>query len=186
MSPNESPPASLELPSLLPDATDGGKQTNAVPLDKALYNAWKEHMIGGYKQNSLMFKQVLDAFMKPYWISVRMYQLMFVVGILGFLAAVVLGIWQGYELAAVFGGLTTVSFLAFFISKPLVSLEQNLQFITWLGLIYNTYWTRLMYASDATTVQADLEAITATAIGEIQELVNKHAELSGKRPGAEE
>jgi hypothetical protein len=54
--------------------------------------------------------------------------------------------------------------------------------IIWLGLIYNTYWTRLMYANDPTNIQDELEKIITTTIAEMEKLADKQAELSGKRP----
>ena len=43
-----------------------------------------------------------------------------------------------------FAGLSAATLLAPFVRNPLRSLEENLQFITWLGVIYNTHWTRLL------------------------------------------
>jgi len=151
-------------------------------VDPDVYTAWKGHMIQGYQHNSQMFTGLLDAFMRPYWQTVWMYRLMFFVGILGFVLAAALGATLGIEFGALFGGLTVVAFLAFFVSRPLQSLEQNLLLITWLGLIYNTYWTRLMYANDPTNIQEDLEKIITTTITELTQLSEKQAELGGKRP----
>lgn len=155
-------------------------------VDEEIYEAWKKHMIEGYQHNSQMFTRVLDAFMRPYWQTVWMYRLMFAVGILGFVLAAALAFLKQIEFAALFGGLTAFSFLSFFVSRPLQSLEQNILLITWLGVIYNTYWTRLMYANDAITIQADLEGITKTAIEELARLADKHSELSGKRENLEQ
>jgi ABC-type multidrug transport system fused ATPase/permease subunit len=172
-------------------ANDRGEDFLAMPLgphgqvDPAVYTAWKNHIINGFKQNNEMFKGVLDAFMRPYWMTVWMYRILFAVGLLGFLAAAVLGVLRGVAFAAVFGGISVVTFLAFFIGQPLRALEQNLEFITWLGIIYNTYWTRLMYTNDVATVQNDLEAITHSAVESIQQLIDKHAELAGKRLGTQ-
>ena len=166
------PPLNLPMPT-----PESGK------VDKEIYEAWKEHMIEGYRHNSEMFSKVLDAFMRPYWITVRMYQLLFVIGILGFILAVVFSAWKGLELGLLFGGLTVATFLTFFVSQPLRSLEQNIQFITWLGVIYNTYWTRLMYANDITKIQEDLDKITETAVNQLHQLLDTHSEVSGKRPG---
>ncbi len=168
-------------------ATTGPFQLPVPPqpmseTDPEIYQAWKNHMIEGYQHNSEMFHRLLDAFMRPYWTTVWMYRLMFFVGLFGFILAAVLGIWQGWEFGAIFGGLTAASYLAFFVSRPLQSLEQNIQFITWLGIIYNTYWNRLMFADKAALVQKDLDEITRSAIEEIQELVDKHHKISGKRP----
>lgn len=168
---------------------DRGKDFLAAPasptgkVDPEIYAAWKQHIVRGFEQNNRMFNEVLKAFMRPYWMTVWMYRVMFAVGIAGFVAAAALGVTRGVEFAAVFGGLSVITFLTYFISQPLRALEQNLEFITWLGIIYNTYWTRLMYANDASTVQVDLEAISRTAVDEINQLIDKHAELAGKRPG---
>jgi hypothetical protein len=151
-------------------------------VDSEIFAAWKEHMIQGYQHNSQMFSGLLNAFMRPYWQTVWMYRLMFFVGILGFVLAAALGATLGIEFGALFGGLTVAAFLAFFVSRPLQSLEQNIILITWLGLIYNTYWTRLMYANDPANIQAELEKIIATTIEQLQQLTEKQAELSGKRP----
>jgi hypothetical protein len=151
-------------------------------VDEEVYEAWKAHMIEGYQHNSQMFDNLLDAFMRPYWQTVWMYRLMFFVGIVGFVLAAILGVTLGIEFGALFGGLTVVSFLAFFINRPLQSLEQNILLITWLGVIYNTYWTRLMYANDNATIQADLQEITQKTIEDLGKLTEVHTELSGKRP----
>lgn len=147
--------------------------------DPVLYEAWRNHMITGFKQNNLMFKSILNAFMRPYNITVAMYVVMFLVGIGGFVASVAMAATSQFTFAALFGGMSVVSFLTFFVSRPLRSLEKNLLFITWLGVIYNTYWTRLMYANDQKTVNRDLEAISKATIAHINELVDKH---NGKTP----
>ena len=60
-------------------------------------------------------------------------------------------------------------------------MEENLQFITWLGIIYNSYWTRLAYISSLSDVQQGLQQTTDDAITHIKELMDAHAERSGKR-----
>ena len=167
-------PDPFELPPPLPPASE---------IDPDIYAAWKTHMIEGYQHNSEMFHSLLDAFMRPYWATVWMYRLMFWVGLVGFAVAAVLSFWKGWEFGAIFGGLTVASYLAFFVSRPLQALEQNKQFITWLGIIYNTYWNRVMFANQQETVQADLEKITQTTIDQINQLVEKHSEVAGKRVG---
>ena len=86
-------------------------------------------------------------------------------------AAALLGVQQGISSAALFGGLSVLAFLGFFVSKPLRALERNVQFITWLGIVYNTYWARLMYATDPDTVQEDLEAIKTAAVRDLTVLM---------------
>ncbi len=145
--------------------------------------AWERHIANGFDQNSQMFKTLLDAFMRPYWITVRMYQALFVLGVLALIAAAVLGVWQGINYALLFSGMSVAAFLSFFISQPLRALEQNLAFVTWLGMIYNTYWTRLMYAGNRATAQEDIEDIKRTALADLAALIDKQASVAGKRPG---
>ena len=152
-------------------------------VDPDVFRAWKDYVVSSFKHLDQMFQTLLDAFMKPYWTTVWMYRAMFAVGLASFVAAVALGILYGPAQAAVFGGLSVVTFLSYFVSKPLQSLEENIQTITWLGVIYNSYWTRLMYANDPATAQGDIDAITKTAIDQLNALIDKHAALAGKRPG---
>jgi hypothetical protein len=53
-------------------------------------------------------------------------------------------------------------------------------------VVYNTYWTRLVYMLEQSTFQKDLQEATRDATSEIEKMIAKHAELSGKRPGLNE
>ena len=175
------------LPQPLGPDQLGGK--TLAEVDLALYEAWRAHIEQGFKNNQSMFDRILNGFMSPYWTTVWMYRALFVVGILAFVAAIVLAyVTQDNPTtaiggAAVFGGVGVLAFLAFFISRPLQALEENLQLITWLGIIYNTYWTRLAYISKLDTVQDEIDAATTKTIDQIKELMDKHGEISGKRGG---
>jgi hypothetical protein len=152
--------------------------------DEVLYGYWREHIKAGFEHNEEMFRRILKAFLGPYHATVWMYGILFAVGVLSFVTAAGLSIWFAEPLfALVFGGLSAVAFLSFFIRWPLRSLEENLEFITWLGIVYNTYWTRTVYAMDLATVQADLQDAAKAAIAEIERLIDKHAALGGKRRG---
>ena len=152
--------------------------------DPELYDAWRKHIERGFEQNATMFKQVLDAFMGPYHITVTMYRILFYLGIAAFVVAVGLSVWTRQPLfGLVFGGLSVAAFVSYFFNRPLSALEENLQFITWLGLIYNTYWTRLIYIMDRASAQQDLEQVNQDAIQELERLIDKHADMRGKRPG---
>jgi hypothetical protein len=171
------------------------EQTGGRPLyevDPELYAAWRTHIQQGFANNNEMFHRILNGFMDPYYTTIWMYRILFAVGILAFVAAGVLAYLlrdnptTALGTAAIFGGLSAVSFLAYFVSRPLQALEENLHFITWLGIVYNTYWTRLAYSTDEKTFQQDVEDATTDAIQEIERLIDKHAVLSGKRPNARE
>ena len=164
---DESPPVPwLPIPPV--DSTLEG-------MDPALYAAWREHIIQGFRNNQEMFERVLRSFMDPYNATVRMYRMMFMVGLLSFVVAICMSIWTREALfALVFGGLSAASFITFFLSRPLRSLEENLNFITWLGVIYNSYWARLVYALNAETVQADLKEITEDFVRQIERLIERN------------
>jgi hypothetical protein len=169
------PGAALPLPAPPPSGVD---------MDPELYDAWRKHVERGFENNNRMFDRTLSAFMYPYWLTVAMYVVLFLVGISAFVVAARLSFESGKEVyTLLFGGIGVVSFLTFFLTRPLQALEENLQFITWLGLIYNTYWTRLAYMTNQETVQEDLESATGDSIKKIKDLLDTHSERSGNRPG---
>jgi hypothetical protein len=154
------------------------------PLPQELQDAWTRYMVQGFAQNEEMFRRTLEAFMRPYHLTVWLYGLLFAVGIGLFLAGAVIGLRNGNSVVAVaFAGLSVASFLAFFVRQPLHALEENLQFITWLGVAFNTYWTRLMYMADPRTVQAELKAAEDDFRSSVERLIAQHSKLRGKRPG---
>lgn len=158
-------------------------EAKAPITDDKLYALWLKHIENGFENNNVMFKQVLRAFMIPYYMTVVMYCVLFVVGIGLFVLAVHLSTTQGTQLTAlVFAGLSVASFISYFLTRPLRSLEENLQFITWLGIVYNTYWTRLLYMQNSATVHADLKDATADAVQQIEYMLNKNVEIAGRRP----
>ncbi|MBW7883053.1 MAG: DUF3380 domain-containing protein [Caldilineaceae bacterium] len=187
----------VEMTRLVPERTAADKAALPAPpvptdhegrplaeVDPELYEAWRHHIEQGFTNNNRMFNRVLNAFMYPYWMTVAMYLTLFLIGIGAFVVAARLSFEQGKELYAVlFGGLGVVSMLTFFVTRPLQALEENLQFITWLGMIYNTYWTRLAYTLERESAQVDIENATVDAIRKIKELLDKHTERSSNRPG---
>ena len=162
-----------------------------VPLaeaDPQLYAAWRRHIESGFKNNEIMFQRILDAFINPYWTTVWMYRILFGVGIAAFVVAALLALFQEDSTVStlIFGGLSVAAFLGYFISRPLQALEENLQFITWLGIIYNSYWTTLVQSQDPDTYTEVVKQATDEAITRIQALSDKHAQRSGARPNIKE
>lgn len=173
--PGEQNISKLPLPI---DPTGNG----SVPTE--LKAAWTQSMINGFRQNEQMFQNTLNAFLKPYRLTVGLYSALFAVGIGLFILAAILGLQRREAVTAmVFAGLSVATFLGFFLRQPLQALEENLEFITWLGVTFNTYWTRLMYMQDPKTVQTELKAAEDDFRTSIESLIAKHAELRGKRPG---
>ncbi|MBX2997312.1 MAG: DUF3380 domain-containing protein [Caldilineaceae bacterium] len=185
--PLEAEDVAQRLPQPLSPEQLGGK--SLAEADLALYEAWRTHIEQGLKNNQIMFDSILRGFMNPYWTTVWMYRILFAVGILSFVAAIVLAyLLRGDATtalgsAAIFGGLGVISFLSYFLSRPLQALEENLQLITWLGVIYNSYWTRLTYMTRLETVQEELDETTNKTIAQLNDLLDKHSALGKNRPG---
>jgi hypothetical protein len=181
--PDIAPPVGEARPRLpLPGAGEPSRPLSEV--DPELYEYWRAHIREGFERNSEMFRRVLDGFMRPYHSTIWMYRILFAVGIVSFVAATALSIWtRSAAFSWAFTGLSAVAFVGYFLSRPLRSLEENLEFITWLGLVYNTYWTRLAYMRDERTVQEDLADATREATDQIERLIEKHAALASRRPG---
>jgi hypothetical protein len=149
-----------------------------------LYQAWVAHIEAGYRNNDEVFHKILNAFMRSHNSSVIMYWLLFGVGIGFFVTASVLAILKDQPVSAgVFGGLSIVAFLTYFISRPTQAIEENLQYITWLGVIYNSYWTSLAWSFDEHTAAEGLEKATAAANAQLKELIDRHSQSVASRPG---
>jgi hypothetical protein len=173
------------------DNTDGTSRLpvpphpgNLAEVDPELYAAWRKHVLDGFANNQRMFEQLVNAFMGPYHTTVQLYRLTFVVGIGAFIVAALLSVLTRQMMfGVIFGGIGVAAFVSYFITRPLRALEENLNFITWLGVIYNSYWTRLVYATNMETVQQDIAAITNDFTKQMQELLDKSAALHKDRPG---
>src|SRR5512136_2693761 len=96
-------------PAKLPPVS--GQVSNEA-LRLKLDTAWADYMVTGFRNAETMFQGTLKAYMRPYYITVAMYVLMFIVGIGFFVAAAYLGIRTDKTVVAVaFGGLSVASFL---------------------------------------------------------------------------
>ena len=152
--------------------------------DPELLAAWRKHIASGFANNETMFQSLLQGFLRPYWTTVWMYRILFALGVISFVVAAALAIYTGRTTSVLtFGGLSAISLLGYFFNRPLQALEQNLQFLTWLGIVYNTYWTRLTLLNNERTVQNDISDVTDEAITRIKVLVAEHAKQSQSRPG---
>lgn len=168
------------LPAPQPPVTASGQLLSEV--DPELYKAWRWHISQGFANNNTMFRRVLNAFMYPYWLTVALYVMLVLVGVGLFLLGVYLAIGAGQAVfGIVSGGLGVAALLGFFVMRPLQTLEENLQFITWLGVIYNTYWARLAVSNNTATILDDLRSTTEETISQIKDLQAQHAAFSGRR-----
>jgi hypothetical protein len=179
----------------LPRPGDGGGGAGNVttpgrgPGDRLvaeLDRAWADYMIQGFQQNRIMFEKTLKSFTKPYWLTVWLYAFTFLVGIGLFVTAAIVGVSGGSSVTTLaFCGMGVATFVGFFIQRPLQSLEENLQFITVLGVAFNTYWTKLLYMQDPATVKADLSAADAEFRTAMEKLIDMKAMLQANRSGAQ-
>lgn len=152
-----------------------------------LYQAWVEHIQAGYRNNDQVFQRILDAFMRSHNSTVIMYWVLFAIGVGFFVVAAALALVRdAYATSMVFGGLSIAAFLTYFVSRPTQAVEENLQYVTWLGIIYNSYWTRLAWAFDEATAQQVLDDATNDAVQQISVLIDKHAASMRGRPGLRE
>jgi ABC-type multidrug transport system fused ATPase/permease subunit len=152
--------------------------------DPELLAAWRKHIAAGFANNQTLFQRLLDGFLRPYWTTVWMYRILFALGILSFVLAATLAIFSGRAMPVyTFGGISAIVVLGYLFNRPLQALEQNLQFLTWLGIVYNSYWTRLTLLNNERTVQSDIDEVTGEAVRRIKELVAEHAKRSKTRTG---
>ena len=142
------------------------------------YIDWINTFKDCFEANRKMFKTTLKGFMKPFWLSIGMNVAIFILGISAFSIGMIVSVLNDeYLFALVFGGVDAITFLTFFMSNPIKNLEKDMGFITWLGLIYNTYWTRAYYSTNSGTFQKDLQEITDKAVDSLQKLLDTQNEL---------
>lgn len=148
---------------------------------KRLRDAWLDGTVASFKLSEKLLNSTFNQYMSDYrWVT-RMYRLMFAVGMVLFIAAVIAGTVREVAIAALFGGLGVTVFLAFFISQPLRAIEENFELITWLSGNYNTYVTRLNAISDPVKGIEQLKEAGNDFHQSMKDLVEKHAALRANR-----
>ncbi|MCE5257677.1 MAG: caspase family protein [Chloroflexi bacterium] len=166
-------PQKQEAAPLPPD------KTNQIRLD----NEWASYMSTGFNNMQEMFRNTLKAYMRSYHITLAMYIILFVVALLFFVVAVILGLTTeriGASLA--FGALSVATFLVFFMLRPAQALEENLEFISMLGVSFNNYWARLMHLQNAETMQADIKAAADDYNAALAQLIAKRKRSQAGNP----
>jgi hypothetical protein len=152
-----------------------------------LYAAWVKHVTDGYRAHDDVFRRILDAFLRGHYSSLIMQWVLFVVGVGLFVTGVSLALVQNAPLAgALFGGLSVVAFLTYFVSRPTQAIEENLFFIAWLGMIYNSYWTHLAWTFEQATALQELESATQASVTRMQGVIDRHAQAVKARPALRE
>jgi len=85
---------------------------------------------------------------------------------------------EGYNWAqaGVVGGIAVMAVLLFSLllyMRPLAALERNSVVTSYLTVVVNSYWTRLMYADDASEVDVYLEDATAYTVEHLGSLLDR-------------
>ena len=157
-------------------------------LAKMMNEDWINDIRAGYERGNQVFQRILDTFLRDHKTTVIMYWILFLVGIGLFVTGAVLAVVleDNYIPAAIFGGLGVATFVTFFVGRSVQSVEENLEYITWLGIIYNTYWTHQAWARDPNTAQTELREANERALAQLEHMIEKHAEARGKRPKLQE
>jgi hypothetical protein len=140
------------------------------------------HVQEGYAKNTRIFDDVRKAFLRSHHSTLVMYWILFLIGAGTVAAGIVLALQGNAVSGAVFLGVGVVAFITYFISRSILSAEENLIYITWLGVIYNSYWTHLAWATQRETAQAELDKATTDAIAQLKCLIDRHAESVKLRP----
>jgi hypothetical protein len=139
----------FSLPAGLADARTRAAQAAAEMSEQLLR--------GGGAAALATQKRISRTFAGYFWMLV----VMFGVGILAFIAAVIRGFTasDGSDVAvsAVFGGLSATSFVTAFLTRPVDAMGRAGPSSAWLLAIVNTYWSKLAYFTDAETIVADLD-----------------------------
>lgn len=149
-----------------------------------LYEAYVEHVREGYINNARIFESVRLAFLRSHYSTVAMYWLLFVIGAATVITGIALAAMGSSALTAgLFLGVGAIAFIGYFIGRSTLSVEENLVYITWLGVIYNSYWTHLAWSTDPDKAQAELDKATKDAITQLERLINRHARSVKFRPG---
>jgi len=112
------------------------------------------------------------------------YVTMMVFGVAATCAAFVKGMEAGSigEAAAAIGlaGLTVGIFAAFFLQRPSAALERNAIFMPWVSIVLTTFWTRMLYLDDPSTLDVKLGHAAKEASDELSAIALRYATIDGK------
>lgn len=148
-----------------------------------LYRSYIAHVQEGYKNNTRIFDEVQAALMRSHNSTLVMYWILFAIGVGTVLTGMALALRGSEMTGAIFLGVGAAAFITYFIGRSTLSVEENLIYIAWLGVIYNSYWTHLAWATQRDTAQKELDEATVKAVAQLERLVDRHARSAGSRPG---
>jgi hypothetical protein len=153
---------------------------------RELYDAYVQQVQDGYEKSTRVFEDVRRAFMRSHTITLIMYVVLFLLGVGTVITGIVLAVQGNTTSGIIFLGVGFAAFVTYFIGRSTLSVEENLLYITWLGVIYNSYWTHLAWATERKTAQDELTEATNAAIKQLERLVNRHALSARKRPSLQD
>jgi hypothetical protein len=98
-----------------------------------------------------------------------LYWILFCIGVIAIIIGILLALIPNQVLAgAIFAGLGVVSFIGYFITRSTQSVEENLIYITRLGVIYKSNWTHLAWSPPQDTAQVELDNATTDALRQLE------------------
>jgi hypothetical protein len=106
----------------------------------------------------------------PYWTAFAMNVVLFLVGLAAFGLAISRGLSNDPVSAATFGGVTITTIISTFLVNPISALQKSNLLNTGLVSVINTYWTRLLYLDNPTTIDTDLKRVTEETVAELESL----------------
>ncbi|MFL6023903.1 MAG: hypothetical protein ACJ72O_11235 [Marmoricola sp.] len=139
--------------------------TLGVPVGAAGQKALADDLIRAQRKIVRNISGALTASMSriesAYILNLIMNLTVFGIGLIAFVLAALKGLDNPSQsdaiVSATFGGLSAITFLAFFVSRPLAAVASSGAKMAWLLATVNTYWTKLIYINKNTTVLADLQ-----------------------------
>lgn len=81
--------------------------------------------------------------------------------------------WAYAGTVAAVAAMAVILFALLLYMRPMATLERNSVVQSFLTVVVNSYWTRLLYTADAADVDAHLEGATAYTVGHLGALLDR-------------
>jgi hypothetical protein len=146
-SPTVEPHSSVAAPNHPPDtpvtsrALEQDARSTLQDLDPKLYDALQSNIQNGLQQNNILFYTVLDESRALYRKALWMYRILFLLGVSALAASFLLAyIFRSSPAmligaVAIMAGIAIVTFLVFFVTRPLDTLQRHHKLILWLDSV---------------------------------------------------
>lgn len=141
------------LPAPAPPVVNGLRET-----DPELYNLWLHTVEKRFEDSEKTFGSLLSRLWQPFHMTMRLSQILLIAGAASLLTAIGAAFWvSNIYLVIIFVAVAALCYLAYTTSHLASSVEERLMFVTRIGLIYNTYWFRLLNIQPAQSPTTGIE-----------------------------